>query len=45
MKTDDKFRFSIRCDADGFVIPDVSKDLITFKALGITNPTTERHIA
>lgn len=44
MKTDDKFRSSIRCDAAGFVIPDVSKDLI-FNMLGTINLETERHIA
>jgi hypothetical protein len=45
MKRDDKFRFSMRSDAVGFVISDVSKDLNTFKALGTTNLATERQIA
>jgi hypothetical protein len=45
MKRDDKFRFSVRCDAAGFVISDVSEDLITFKTLGTINLATDRHIA
>jgi hypothetical protein len=45
VKRDNKFRFSVRCDAAGFVTPFVLKDLNTFKALGTTNLATERQIA